>query len=359
VQTRGGTVVLAAPTGRAARRLTEAAGAPASTIHKLLELRPGGAYEVRAPLDADLVIIDEASMMDLQLAAALLGAVPSGAHLVLVGDADQLPPVGPGSVLRDVIDSHTVPVCRLLTIFRQPEGSAIVSNAHRINQGEQPVYGRSITDFYLFREPNPSGAAALIVDLVSSRVPGKFGLDPMEDIQVLAPMYAGVCGIDALNANLQAVLNPPDTLKDERRFGNHIFRVGDRVMQVVNDYDRQVANGEVGRITRIDLEEQTLHVAFESGWTAEYSFQELDELTHAYAISVHKAQGSEYPCVIMPVLHQHERVLRRNLVYTAISRARRLVVLVGSPDALSDSVANDGGRKRHSGLVARLREAAT
>jgi exodeoxyribonuclease V alpha subunit len=359
VQTRGGTVVLAAPTGRAARRLTEAAGAPASTIHKLLELRPGGAYEVRAPLDADLVIIDEASMMDLQLAAALLGAVPSGAHLVLVGDADQLPPVGPGSVLRDVIDSHTVPVCRLLTIFRQPEGSAIVSNAHRINQGEQPVYGRSITDFYLFREANPSAAAALIVDLVSSRVPGKFGLEPMEDIQVLAPMYAGVCGIDALNANLQAVLNPPDALKDERRFGNHIFRVGDRVMQVVNDYDRQVANGEVGRITRIDLAEQTLHVAFESGATAEYSFQELDELTHAYAISVHKAQGSEYPCVIMPVLHQHERVLRRNLVYTAISRARRLVVLVGSADALSDSVANDGGRKRHSGLVARLREAAT
>jgi exodeoxyribonuclease V alpha subunit len=359
VQTRGGTVVLAAPTGRAARRLTEAAGAPASTIHKLLELRPGGAYEVRAPLDADLVIIDEASMMDLQLSAALLGAVPPGAHLVLVGDADQLPPVGPGSVLRDVIDSHTVPVCRLLTIFRQPEGSAIVSNAHRINQGEEPVYGRNITDFYLFREPNPAAAAALVVDLVSQRVPAKFGLDPIEDIQVLAPMYAGVCGVDALNANLQAVLNPPDALKDERRFGNHIFRVGDRVMQVVNDYDRQVANGEVGRITRIDLEDQRLHVAFESGWNAEYSFQELDELTHAYAISVHKAQGSEYPCVIMPVLRQHERLLRRNLVYTAISRARQLVVLVGSPDALADAVANDGGRKRHSGLVARLREAAT
>ncbi|HET9495889.1 MAG TPA: ATP-dependent RecD-like DNA helicase [Chloroflexia bacterium] len=359
VQTRGGTVVLAAPTGRAARRLTEAAGAPASTIHKLLELRPGGAYEVRAPLDADVVIIDEASMMDLQLAAALLGAVPAGAHLVLVGDADQLPPVGPGSVLRDVIDSRTVPVCRLQTIFRQPEGSAIVSNAHRINQGEAPVYGRSITDFYLFRQPNPAEAAALIVDLVSQRVPAKFGLDPMEDIQVLAPMYAGVCGVDALNANLQAVLNPPDSLKDERRYGNHIFRVGDRVMQVVNDYDRQVANGEVGRITRIDLEDQSLHVAFESGWTAEYSFQELDELTHAYAISVHKAQGSEYPCVIMPVLHQHERLLRRNLVYTAISRARQLVVLVGSPDTLADAVANDGGRKRHSGLVARLREAAT
>jgi exodeoxyribonuclease V alpha subunit len=359
VQTRGGTVVLAAPTGRAARRLTEAAGAPASTIHKLLELRPGGAYEVRAPLDADLVIIDEASMMDLQLAAALLGAVPSGSHLVLVGDADQLPPVGPGSVLRDVIDSHTVPVCRLQTIFRQPEGSAIVSNAHRINHGENPVYGRMINDFYLFREPNPAAAAALVVDLVSERVPAKFGLDPLEDIQVLAPMYAGVCGVDALNANLQAILNPPDTLKDERRYGNHIFRVGDRVMQIVNDYDRQVANGEVGRITRIDLEDQTLHVAFESGWTAEYSFQELDELTHAYAISVHKAQGSEYPCVIMPVLHQHERMLRRNLVYTAISRARQLVVLVGSPDALSDAVANDLGRKRHSGLVARLREAST
>jgi exodeoxyribonuclease V alpha subunit len=211
----------------------------------------------------------------------------------------------------------------------------------------------------MFREPNPAAAASLLVNLVSQRIPAKFGLDPLEDIQVLAPMYAGVCGVDALNANLQAVLNPPDATKDERRFGNHIFRVGDRVMQMVNDYDRQVANGEVGRVTRIDLEDQSLHVAFESGGVAEYSFQELDELTHAYAISVHKAQGSEYPCVVMPILHQHERMLRRNLVYTAISRARQLVVLVGSPDALSDAVANDGGRKRHSGLVARLREAAT
>lgn len=355
VQAKGGTVALAAPTGRAAKRLSEATGVMAMTIHRLLELRPGGSYEVRAPLDADLIIIDEASMMDLPLADALLKAIPPGAHLVLVGDADQLPPVGPGAVFRDVIAGGTVPITRLETIFRQPEGSAIISNAHLINAGHVPVYNKLITDFFFFNQPSPVDCATLIVDLATRRVPEKFGLDPMEDIQVLAPIYAGVCGIEALNANLQAVLNPPAPHKDERRFGSRIFRVGDKVMQVVNDYDRQVSNGEMGRIVRIDLEEQALHVTFDGEVSVEYTFQELDELTHAFAISVHKAQGSEYKAVIIPILPQQGRILQRNLLYTGVSRARNLVVLAGSPEALKQAVQTDTSTRRYSGLVERLK----
>ena len=354
-QAKGKNVVLAAPTGRAARRLSEATGIGASTVHRLLELRPGGGYEVRAPLDADMVIIDEASMMDLPLSEALLKAVPKGAHLVLVGDADQLPPVGSGSVFRDILESEVVPTITLETIFRQPEGSAIVSNAHLINSGNMPVTGRNITDFFIFNEVSPRACAELIVDLATQRVPDKFGLDPMNDIQVLAPIYAGVCGIDALNAHLQSVLNPPDQAKDERRFGTRIFRVGDKIMQTVNDYDRQVSNGEVGRIIRMDMEEQTVVVSFESDWTVAYTFQELDELTHAFAVSVHKAQGSEYPAVIMPVLDQHGRLLQRNLLYTAVSRARQLVVLVGSREALRTGVENDRATRRYTSLIQRLR----
>lgn len=356
VQARAGTVQLAAPTGRAAKRLSEATGVMASTIHRLLELRPGGAYEVRAPLEGDLIIIDEASMMDLMLAEALLKAVTPGAHLVLVGDADQLPPVGPGAVFRDIIASATVPIARLQTIFRQPEGSAIISNAHLINAGETPMYGKKISDFFFFNQPGPADCASLVVDLATRRVPEKFGLNAMEDIQVLAPVYAGVCGIEALNANLQIVLNPPAPHKDERRFGNRIFRVGDKVMQVVNDYDRQVSNGEMGRIIRIDLEEQSMHVMFDGDQPVEYTFQELDELTHAYAISVHKAQGSEYRAVIIPVLPQQGRLLQRNVLYTAVSRARNLVVLAGSPDALRQAVHTDTSTRRFSGLVERLRQ---
>jgi exodeoxyribonuclease V alpha subunit len=359
VQARHGSIVLAAPTGRAAKRLSEATGVAASTIHKLLELRPGGNYEVRTPLDADLIIIDEASMMDLPLAEALLKAVPQGAHLVLVGDADQLPPVGPGAVFRDIIASETVPITRLETIFRQPDGSVIVSNAHMINAGQMPVYGRQISDFFFFNQPDPVQCASLVVDLATRRIPERFGLDPMEDIQVLAPMYAGVCGVDALNVNLQAVLNPPDANKDERRFGNRIFRVGDKVMQIVNDYERGVSNGEMGRITRIDLEEQSVLVNFDLEWPVEYTFQELDELVHAFAISVHKAQGSEYGAVVMPVLPQYGRLLQRNLLYTSVSRARTLVVLAGSVDALRTGVANDISTRRNSGLVERLRRGAT
>ena len=353
---RGHSVVLAAPTGRAAKRLSEATGAPASTIHRLLELRPGGTYEVREPLDADLVIIDEASMMDLPLASALLRAVPPGAHLVMVGDADQLPPVGAGAVFRDIIDSGAVTVVRLDTVFRQPEGSAIVSNAHLINQGLMPRFGEGICDFFFLNERGAAECAQLVVDLACRRLPARYGFDPVEDIQVIAPVYAGVCGIDALNASMQAVLNPPHPAKDERRFGNRVFRVGDRVMQVVNDYDRQVSNGEMGRISRIDLEEQVVLVTFDSELTVPYTFQELDELTHAYAISVHKAQGSEYPAIVMPVLPQFGRLLQRNVLYTGVSRARRLVVLAGSQEALRRGVANDTSARRYSSLVERLRQ---
>jgi exodeoxyribonuclease V alpha subunit len=294
-------------------------------------------------------------MMDLPLSEALLRAVPPGAHLLFVGDADQLPPVGPGSVFRDIIASGLVPFVTLATIFRQPDGSAIVSNAHKINAGSMPVVGKQITDFFFFKQPSVAECADLVVDLATRRVPARFGLSALEDIQVMSPIYKGLCGIEALNVRLQGILNPPDPTKDERRYGDRIYRVGDKVMQVVNDYDKQVANGDIGRIVRIDLEEKIVDVSFDGEWTAAYTFQELDELSHAYAISVHKAQGSEYPAVIMPVLPQHGRLLQRNLLYTAISRARRLVVLVGSSEALARGAANDSSTKRNSGLVYRLR----
>jgi exodeoxyribonuclease V alpha subunit len=359
LKAKGRTVALAAPTGRAAKRLTEATGVGASTIHRLLELKPGGSYQVRAPIEADLVVVDEASMMDLPLADALLNAVPQGAHLLLVGDADQLPPVGAGSVFKDVIVSGTVPVITLETIFRQPEGSAIISNAHRINSGRIPRTGKGIMDFFFLPQPEPAACAQLVVDLATRRLPQHFKLDPLDDIQVLAPIYGGVCGVDALNVNLQAVLNPPSGMKEERRFGGRIFRVGDKVMQVVNDYEKQVSNGELGRILRIDLEEERVVVSFDAEWTVEYTFQELDELTHAYAISVHKAQGSEYPAVIMPVLPQQGRMLQRNLMYTAVSRARNLVVLAGSPEAIKRAVQNTTSTLRYSGLPQRIKEATT
>jgi exodeoxyribonuclease V alpha subunit len=354
-QSRGASVVLAAPTGRAAKRLAEATGVTATTIHRLLDLRPNGGYEVKSPLLADLVIIDEASMMDLQLADALLRAVPIGSHLLLVGDADQLPPVGPGAVFRDIIASGVVPVVLLETIFRQAEGSAIVSNAHRINHGEVPLTGKEITDFFFFNQREAQACADLIIDLATTRVPKRFGLNPVDDLQVLAPIYGGVCGIDAINLRLQAALNPPDPAKDERRFGSRTFRVGDKVMQVVNDYDKQVSNGELGRIVRIDSEEQEVSVSFDADLSATYTFQDLDELTHAYAISVHKAQGSEYTAVIMPVIGQHARMLERNLLYTSVSRARSLVVLVGAPEALRHAVSTCTSMNRHTSLVSQLR----
>jgi exodeoxyribonuclease V alpha subunit len=356
VQAARKTVVLAAPTGRAARRLSEATGVDAMTLHRLLQLRPNGGYEVKAPIDADIVIVDEASMMDLLLSQALLEAVPPGAHLLLVGDVDQLPPVGPGAVFWDVVKSEAVPVVSLHTIFRQEEGSAIVENAHRINRGEEPRTGKDVTDFYFFKQGKPEEAAALVVDLCASRVPDRFGLDPAEEIQVLAPVYGGACGVEALNSMLQATLNPPDPAKDERRYGNTTFRVGDRVMQLVNDYDKQVFNGDLGRIIRIDPEEREVSVNFESDLSVMYGFGELDELALAYATTIHKAQGSEYRAVIVPILRQHGRVLDRSLIYTAVSRARELVVLVGEPGALADAIRTSRTARRNSNLATLLAE---
>jgi exodeoxyribonuclease V alpha subunit len=348
-------VVLAAPTGRAAKRLEETTGASARTLHRLLDLHPtpSGEYGRGAQIDADLVIVDEASMMDLLLAQALLRAVPPGAHVLLVGDPDQLPSVGAGNVLQDMLASEAVPTVRLTTIFRQSEESGIVGNAHLINAGELPQV-KGFKDFFFLSESVAETAAATTVDLACRRLPAKYGCDPFEDVQVITPTYQGAAGVDALNVRLQERLNPPAPGKGERRYGERIFREGDKVMQVCNDYDRQVFNGDIGRIVMINHEEQMVRVLFDNEWSAVYTFSELDELTHAYAISVHKSQGSEYPVVVLPLLRAHGRLLQRHLLYTGISRARQLVVLVGEPDALRRAVANTASAQRNTGLRRRL-----
>jgi exodeoxyribonuclease V alpha subunit len=350
---------LAAPTGRAAKRLSEATGEPAQTLHRLLEFKPAtgaGARFMRDrdnPLDADLIIVDELSMIDLLLMNALLKAVAVSSHLLLVGDPDQLPSVGAGNVLKDVIASGAVPVVALDTIFRQSERSLIVHNAHRINRGELPEFGKAATDFFLFNEPEPEAAAARVVKLVTTSIPGRFKLDPVNDIQVLSPMHRGVVGVAQLNLVLQAALNPPQPGRHEWRNGGRVFRAGDKVMQMRNNYDKQVFNGDMGRVQSIDLEEQTVAIDFD-GSLVPYDVTELDELTHAYAISVHKSQGSEYRAVVILLLTQHYMMLQRNLLYTAITRAKSLVVLVGTKRAIAIAVKNDKVAQRNSGLVKRL-----
>jgi len=369
--------VLASPTGRAAKRLSEATGRPAKTIHRLLEVKPAEGFRFSRneenPLEADLVIVDEASMLDVILTNNLLKAIPPGAHLLLVGDVDQLPSVGAGNVLQDVIAAideeakakvkvktvaasaltPTSTVVRLDTIFRQPEGSYIITNAHRINRGEMPILdNRNAMDFFLFREEDPPKAADLIVELVQERIPRKFGYKP-EDIQVLAPMHRGEVGVAALNARLQAALNPPGPQTAERMVGGRVFRVGDRVMQIRNNYDKDVFNGDMGRVAALDLEDQVVSVSMD-GRAVAYDFLELDELVHAYAISIHKAQGSEFPAAVIPLLTTHYMMLQRNLLYTAVTRAQKLVVLVGSPRAIGIAVKADRAKERFSGLAERL-----
>ncbi len=352
--------VLASPTGRAAKRLGEATGKEAKTIHRLLEWSPGGAggftfqRNEDNPLDVDMVIVDEASMLDLLLTNHLLKAIPSGAHLLLVGDIDQLPPVGAGNVLRDVIDSGAAAVVRLDVIFRQAAGSFIIENAHRINQGQMPEWRpEQSQDFFLFQTDDPERAAELVAEIVLDRIPRKFGI-PASDVQVLSPMHRGAVGVGALNERLQAALNPPAANKPERRIGGRIFRVGDRVMQMRNNYDKDVFNGDLGRITALDPVEQTLAVRIDDR-TVPYEFLELDELVHAYAVSVHKSQGSEFPAVVVPITTQHYMMLQRNLLYTAVTRARKLVVLVGSPRAVAIAVNNNKIADRYSALAERLR----
>ena len=345
---------LCAPTGRAAKQLAEATGRAAKTVHRLLEYSPqeGFRRNEENPLEVDCLIVDEASMLDLLLTNHLLKAVDPSAHVLCVGDVDQLPSVGAGDVLRDVIASGRASVVRLETIFRQAADSGIVVNAHRINRGQMPALNQ-FDDFYFFSKEDPQEAADLLVDVVQRRIPQKFGLDPVDEIQVLAPMHRGACGVANLNTRLQEALNPASPRKAERRLGGRAFRVGDKVMQVRNNYDRDVYNGDIGRVVGIDTVEQTLTVTID-GRPVVYDWGEADELMHAFAVSVHKSQGSEYPAVVVPMLTQHYMMLQRNLLYTAITRARRLVVLVGTRRAIGIAVHNNKVRERHSGLAVRL-----
>jgi exodeoxyribonuclease V alpha subunit len=354
-------VILAAPTGRAAKRLSEAAGLEARTLHRLLELRPGGkaAFDQDNPLPADLIIVDEVSMLDTLLMNTLLKAVAGGTHVLLVGDPDQLPSVGAGNVLADVIATGVAPITRLEHIFRQGEGSAMISNAHRINRGELPLTGADIEDFFLFKEEDPDKAADLVIDLVSRRIPARFGLAPA-DIQVLSPGHRGACGVVMLNQRLQTALNPARTGLAEKPFGSRVFRTGDRVMQLANNYDRQVFNGDAGVVQAIDLEQQELAVRLDDGRAVQYAFSDLDELALAYAVSVHKSQGSEYPACVIPLTMTHYPLLERKLLYTAVTRARKLAVLVGNPRALAIAVRNGpqaARAGRHTGLADKLARA--
>ncbi len=346
---------LASPTGRAAKRLAETTGRPAKTIHRLLGFVPGEGFkhDDQNPLEVDMLIVDETSMLDLLLANHLLKAVAPGTHVLLVGDVDQLPSVGAGNVLRDIIDSGQVPVVRLDLIFRQAQDSLIVSNAHRINKGLLPTFSKTATDFFLFVQDDPDQAAELVVDIVRNRIPRKFGYRPMEDIQVLTPMYRGAVGVSNLNDRLQAALNPPATNKGERRLAGRSFRVGDRVIQLRNNYDLDVYNGDVGRIEGIDVTNQSLHVRIDDR-VVRYEWSEADELALAYAISVHKAQGSEYRAVVLPVMTTHYMMLQRPLLYTAVTRAQELVVLVGTRRAIAIAVHNNKVGRRYSGLGVRL-----
>ncbi|MER7758308.1 ATP-dependent RecD-like DNA helicase [Streptomyces sp. NPDC097619] len=352
-------VVLAAPTGRAAKRLSELTGAEASTVHRLLELKPGGdaAYDRDRPLDADLVVVDEASMLDLLLANKLVKAVAPGAHLLLVGDVDQLPSVGAGEVLRDLLsEGSPVPAVRLTRIFRQAQQSGVVTNAHRINSGLPPVTD-GLPDFFLFAEEDTEEAGRLAVDVAARRIPAKFGLDPRRDVQVLAPMHRGPAGAGHLNGLLQQAITPGRPDLAEKRFGGRVFRVGDKVTQIRNNYDKGangVFNGTVGVVTSLDPVDQKLTVRTDEDEEIGYDFDELDELAHAYAVTIHRSQGSEYPAVVIPVTTSAWMMLQRNLLYTAVTRAKKLVVLVGSRKALAQAVRTVSAGRRYTAVAPRL-----
>jgi len=355
LDSQGKSYALASPTGRAAKRLSEATGSSASTIHRLLEFSPvdGFKRDDTNPLDVDFLVVDEASMLDLLLTNHQLKAVRPGTHVLFVGDVDQLPSVGAGDVLRDLIRSEVAPVTRLTTIFRQAAGSQIITNAHRINRGQPPVFAKDGGDFYLFPADDAGAAADWVIDVVTERIPQKFSFDALSDIQVLSPIYRGSAGVTILNERLQEKLNPATTHKSERRLYGTLFRVGDKVMQTRNNYDKDVYNGDIGFIQNIDIIEQTMSVDFD-GRLAGYEWSEADELTLAYAISVHKAQGSEFPVVVIPIVTQHYMMLQRNLLYTAVTRARDLCVLTGSRRAIGIAVHNNKVAQRFTALEWRL-----
>ncbi len=363
------TVVLVAPTGRAAKRLAELTGHEAFTVHRLLELQPGGEakYDRENALDADLVVVDECSMMDVILANKLIKAIPEGAHLLLVGDVDQLPSVGAGEVLRDILAADTVPRVRLNQIFRQAQQSGIVVNAHRINHG-QPPHLTGFGDFYWFAcDPSEDSGlhpaeetATLVVDIVARRIPAKFGLDPVRDVQVLTPMHRGPAGAGNLNALMQEALTPQRDGTPEKRYGGRVFRVGDKVTQLRNNYHKGRAgifNGTVGVVTDLSLEEQTLTVLTDEDEPVDYDFAELDELAHAYAVTIHRSQGSEYPAVVIPLTTSSWMMLQRNLLYTGVTRAKKLIVLAGSRRALAQAIRTPGAGHRHTALTHRLHPA--
>ncbi len=349
-------VTLCAPTGRAAKRLSESTGIEAKTIHRLLEFEPqsfGFKRNRENPLETDLVVIDEASMVDVLLMNRLLAAVPDKAALMLVGDVDQLPSVGPGAVLGDIIRSGSVPTISLTEIFRQAASSRIIVNAHRINHGEMPLRseGSGLTDFYFIPAFTPEEIYEKLIHLITERIPKRFGLHPVRDVQVLTPMNRGGLGARSLNIELQKALNAKAEPKITR-FGT-FFAPGDKVIQIVNNYDKEVFNGDIGQVVTIDVEESILQVDYD-GRAVEYEFGELDELSLAYATSIHKSQGSEYPAVIIPLAMQHYTLLERNLIYTAVTRGKKLVTIIGEPKALAMAVKNQKSSKRVTNLTERL-----
>lgn len=347
-------VLLAAPTGRAAKRMSETTGLEAKTIHRLLEYKPPEGYKKNeeSPLDCDVLIIDETSMVDIMLFYNLLKAVSNETVLILVGDVDQLPSVGAGNVLKDIIESETVNVVRLTRIFRQAQGSAIVTNAHRINMGGTPnLKGGKSSDFFFIEEEEPQKVVATITELCSKRLPNYYKVDPVNDIQVLCPMQKGETGAFNLNIILQEALNPAEV---SIKYGGTVYRLNDKVMQIKNNYDKNVFNGDIGSITGIDTEDRMLTICFD-GVNVEYDATELDEVVLAYATTVHKSQGSEYKIVVAPVTMQHYMMLQRNLLYTCVTRAKKVLVLVGSKKAIGISVSNNRMQKRNTMLVERLR----
>jgi exodeoxyribonuclease V alpha subunit len=354
------TVMLAAPTGRAAKRLSESTGEPAKTIHRLLKWEPAKlkfVHDENNKLTVDLLVIDEISMIDISLAASLFRALPESARVVLVGDGDQLPSVGPGNVLADLLSSRRVPSAHLNQIYRQAAGSRIIASAHRVNSGQmpdlQPIKEGTDTDFYWIEQDDPAKVLETIATMVSDRIPKHFGFSPEVDVQVLVPMNRGTCGAQALNRRLQSALRPPKMGEPFLEYGGACFRHGDRVMQVVNNYDLGVFNGDMGTLVEISQSERTFRVAFDSAQVV-YQFDDLEQVRHAFAITIHKSQGSEFPVVIVPLLTGHFMMLRRNLLYTAMTRAGKLLILIGSRDAVSMAVRNVRNRPRHTRLVQRL-----
>jgi exodeoxyribonuclease V alpha subunit len=352
--------VFAAPTGRAAKRLSETTERPAKTIHRLLEFDPviGGFKRTQTnPLSGDVFVLDECSMVDVLLAQAFFDAVPKTASVVLVGDVDQLPSVGPGNVLGDLIRSRRITVARLTEIFRQAKSSRIIAAAHSVNEGELPdleTPSEGLTDFYFSQCETPDAIEKMIVKLVQERIPKRFGLNPMTDVQILTPMNGSSLGARQLNQVLQAALNPKAGQKEISKFGM-TYREGDRVIQTENNYEREVYNGDLGTVERIDPLEQELIVRFESRLVV-YDFNSLEELSLAYVLTIHKSQGSEYPCVIMPLHTQHFMMLRRNLLYTGITRGKQLVILVGSKKALEIAVSRMDANNRYTALPERFRQ---